>query len=111
MNSGKSPQREEESLLLRRFEVMLCNALIKESHVSLGKREVDGMGQAETNVVQNLDTELGVRAFQGPDEDPALSIDQDLSQDPNGLAFVARAGDVPPEPWIIFGHDLFGEIW
>ena len=96
MNSGESPQHEEESLLLRGFEVMFCDALIEENHLSLGKRETDGAGQDETDAVQNLDTQLGVRAFQGPDEGPALSIDQDLSQGSNGPGFVPRAGDFFP---------------
>ena len=60
-------------------------------------------------MVQNLDTQLSVRAFQGADEGPALSVDQDLSQGLNGLVFVPRAGDIFPELWVIFGHDLAGE--
>ena len=111
MNSGEPPQREEESLLLRGFEVMLYDALIGENHLSLGKRGTDGTGQDETDAVQNLDTQLGVRAFQVSDEGPALSTDQDLSQGSNGPGFVPCADYVFPELWVIFGHGLPGEVW
>ena len=107
MDSGESPQREEESLFLRSFEIMLCDALVKRQSES-GKKETDWTDQAETDVVQNLDAQLGVRAFQGPDEGPALPIDQDLSQGSNCLAFVPCAADVFPELWIIFGHGFPG---
>ena len=63
-----------------------------------------------TDMTQNIDTRLGVPEFQGPDECPALFIDQDLSQCSNGPSFVPRTGDVFPELWVIFGHDLRGEI-
>ena len=71
---------------------------------------MDRMDQVETDVVQNLDTQLGIPTFQVPDEGPALSIHQDLSQGSNGFAFVACASDVLPELWVTFGHDLLGEV-
>ena len=79
--------------------------------MSRGKREMGGSDQAKTDAVQNLDAQLGVRAYQSPDEGPALSIGQDRSQGSNGLGFVLCADDVFPELWVILGHDLPEEIW
>lgn len=97
MNSGESSQSEEESLFLRRSEVMLCDALIIKSHLSWGKRKTNGMDQNETDVVQYVDAQLGVPTFQVGDECPALFVHQDLNQGSNGPAFVvACVGDVFP---------------
>ena len=49
-----------------------------------------------TYIVQNLDAQLGVLAFQTRHESPAFFIYQDFSQRPNGFAFIGSAGDVLP---------------
>jgi len=54
-------------------------------------------------VVQNLDTQFRIRAFQIRDKRPALFIYQDLNQGPNGFAFVGGAGGVLPKPPVVFG--------
>jgi len=63
-----------------------------------------------TYIVQNLNTQLGVLAFQTRHESPAFFIYQDFSQLPNGFAFVGGAGDVLPQPLVVFGHDLSRKV-
>jgi len=91
MALSKSPQREEESILLGGVEVALSGSLTKLSEAAGGWQT-----QLATYVVQNSDTRFGILTFQKRDKTPTLLINQNLSQGPNGFSFVSLAGGVLP---------------
>lgn len=51
-----------------------------------------------THVVQNLDTQLGLLAFQTWNKDPALPLYQDFGDGPNNFGIVGRMDNLLPKP-------------
>ena len=93
MASSKSPQCDEESLLLEGFEVMPCDALQRPLSGDRAGQQVEIV----TYVVQNLDTQLGLLVFQTRNKSPPLPLRQDFSQRPDGFGFIGRASNSCPK--------------
>jgi len=90
MTLGKSPQSDEETLLLCGFEVVFCDALTRLSEA------VKGQVRVVTYPIQNLNTKLCILVVQTRDKNPTPRVSQNLSQGLDGLGFVDCASDTLP---------------